>query len=147
MIKSCKDCKTKCCKTGPGPYKTYKVETYLGRFETAEGYNTKCENLMSNGNCKLWGTPRLPEECRIHVCTVRQFSKDELKKINQVTDFECDNCSSEWTRYLGKRNGNFHYLCEICDHRWKYTESTVRQGKKIEGKHKKRMKTYNFEKK
>jgi len=85
MIKSCKECKNKCCKRGPGPYKKVDVRTYLDTFCHHTGYNLMCENLdEETEECKVWGTLLLPVACSTFVCHQRRYTKKELKFIAEV---------------------------------------------------------------
>lgn len=95
MIKSCSECKVKCCKTGPGPYEVLPPEEYLENFGTTDAYNTKCQELKPNGMCGIWGTPDFPLECRTYVCQTRKYSKEELDHIDAFQeDLECETCGS-----------------------------------------------------
>lgn len=84
MITSCQDCKTNCCKIGPGPYRKLSPVDYLENFGTISAYNTKCTALKDDGTCNLWGTSKFPDECRTYVCQVRSFTKNELAAIRKV---------------------------------------------------------------
>jgi len=84
MINNCKDCQVKCCSAGPGPYKTVDPEVWLLNFGEHNMYNKKCSEFI-NGKCNLWGSPRMPLECRVYVCSSRSFSIDELKEISNLT--------------------------------------------------------------
>ena len=86
MIRSCKACKTNCCKFGPGPYTILSVKTFLKIYCTPTGYNTQCEGLMKNGGCEYWGTKNLPFECRTWICNVRSYTLIELKKIQKLLE-------------------------------------------------------------
>jgi len=121
LYKSCQECEQKCCKTGPGPYKTLSVEDYLENFSLSEAYNTRCKNLSLSGKCKAWGTDKLPIECRVHVCTSRSFSKKELATINKVTDFSCAMCHAQYIL----EHENFVGECEVCEHKWKWAQVSV----------------------
>lgn len=82
MIKSCQECKTKCCKNGPGPYKPLPFNEWFDKAVTYNGYNTKCENFNEeSGNCDVWSTPQLPLACIVYVCGMREYSKEELENI------------------------------------------------------------------
>ena len=119
MIKSCTDCKTKCCKTGPGPYKIRKVDTYLDNFGTPENYNTKCEHFTRSGKCRVWGTRDLPLECRTYVCTNRQYSKKEMDVIKQTDDWNsCGKCKTPYARFLGGKK--WKWECVNCGHKWSW---------------------------
>ena len=86
MIKSCKKCKTKCCRAGPGPYRKVSVQKFLSNWGEAENYNSECEYLNSDGMCDVWGTKHLPYDCRIFICCVRTYSHEELKAISKIID-------------------------------------------------------------
>ena len=86
LVSSCSDCKTKCCKFGPGPYKRLPPHEFLENYGSIDGYNTRCNKLTNSGKCKLWGTPVLPIECRIFVCQNKKFTKKELKSISDIVD-------------------------------------------------------------
>ena len=90
MINSCKDCKSVCCKTGPGPYDALPPREYLDNFGDISAYNTKCMALSNEGGCNLWGTPQFPIECRVYVCQTRSFTKKELSDIEHVFERECE---------------------------------------------------------
>lgn len=84
MIKSCADCTTKCCKAGPGPHKVVSAEDWLYRLAGSDKYNTVCENHdLETGFCKLWNTMALPLVCKTFVCSVREYSEEELKEIDR----------------------------------------------------------------
>jgi len=85
MITSCQDCKTKCCKTGPGPYKRVPQHQYLKNFESHKNYNVACEHFdLVTEKCEVWNTPRLPRDCAQYVCHVRSYSEKELKEISEL---------------------------------------------------------------
>jgi len=85
MIKSCQECKTKCCKTGPGPYERIPVHIFLKNFESHVNYNKVCEHFdLYIEKCEVWTSPQLPLDCKQYVCHVREFSEDELKKISKL---------------------------------------------------------------
>lgn len=113
-ISSCKDCKDKCCETGPGPYKIVKPSKYLDDFGMSESYNTKCEGLTRSGKCKYWGTNKLPVECRSYVCTSRNFTKKELEVMEMVSeDYSCNNCNAKYL-LINYEKGHWIHKCEIC---------------------------------
>jgi hypothetical protein len=115
MIKSCADCKTRCCKTGPGPYTKLSAQDYLEVFGETEGYNTRCENLSNSGKCRVWGTKDFPVECRIYVCQTRSYSAKEINAIKKITDEEvCISCRTPWVIDHGRNN----YECENCGSEW-----------------------------
>lgn len=119
MIKSCKNCKNKCCQTGPGPHVEVESEEYLENFGTAEAYNTKCVELTDCGKCNAWGTNSLPSACRVYVCQNREYSDDELETINHVTeqeDFPCPNCGSVVYLYFEEKEDLCE--CEACRYKW-----------------------------
>jgi len=131
LYKSCAECEQKCCKCGPGPYKTVSVTEYLGNFGTSDNYNRKCENMGKGGKCKLWKTPRFPTECRTYVCTSRRFSVEELElieKIHDVTDmgeesgYKCIKCESNYVIEVYTSSKRFTYRCEACDHMWAWVK-------------------------
>lgn len=84
MINNCKDCKTKCCSVGPGPYKRIDPEVFLLNEGEYNNYNKMCTHFI-NDKCGLWGSPRMPLECRIYVCSSKSFSIDELTEIKNLT--------------------------------------------------------------
>lgn len=114
MIDSCSDCKTICCKHGPGPWKKLPPKEYLSNYGIADSYNTQCEKLV-NGGCSIWDKPEFPVECRAHICHVRKFSKKELKQIRTVAEIACFHCDRDWT-YLTPIKGSDKYLqkCDCC---------------------------------
>lgn len=130
LVTSCKDCKTVCCKTGPGPHRKKTPEEYLENFGTVEAYNTKCMALGEDNLCTLWGTPDFPVECRTYICQSRYFSHEELKTINQVDeDFECTNCGMQWV--LGKFVGSdWIHECENCGMKVRWKKKIEKRGKK-----------------
>ena len=111
-IKSCKECKFNCCKFGPGPYTVLSISDFLETYMHPGGYNTKCENLMRNGKCKVWGTNMLPQECRTHVCNVRRFTKAELLLMDKIVEGPCENCGA---KYFVETEFEDIYICEICN--------------------------------
>jgi len=129
MISTCKECTTPCCQAGPGPHKNLSPEDYLAIFATAESYNTKCIGLTAEGKCNLWGTPDLPVECRNFVCQTRQYSKEELSKIDDVIERDCPTCGCEWMlgTYIGK---SYHDICEVCGYTGKWSKELVSRGKR-----------------
>lgn len=136
MISSCADCKTKCCKTGPGPYKTLKVREYLENFCYPDSYNTRCEHLSKSGKCKIWQTPEFPTECRTHVCQHRKYSKQELKDIDNTVDlsdyhksFKCP-CNSNYVIYISLRKA----ICECCGITFEWNRIFTKPTKKIRKK-------------
>lgn len=98
MIKSCKSCRNSCCRTGPGPYTLVTPEEYLENFSTTDSYDTQCMALGEDGKCTLWGQTNFPVECRVHICTHREFSKLELETIDQVD--ECRSCKKCEASYV-----------------------------------------------
>jgi len=87
MISSCKDCQTKCCSVGPGPYELIEAEQFLLNYGENDNYNKKCIAFM-HGKCTYWGKSRMPLDCKIYVCQVRSFSKLELNTIAALTGRE-----------------------------------------------------------
>ena len=110
LIKSCAECKTKCCKFGPGPYKLLRPKDFFDVYMTAEGYNIKCNQLKRNGKCSVWGTKDLPEECRSHVCHVKAYNKKELNIINAICEGPCEDCGCGYLIHME----NDTYYCEVC---------------------------------
>lgn len=87
MISSCSDCKTKCCRTGPGPYEAVPPLQYLEDFEHTENYNKVCDNFdLETERCLVWGTYLLPIQCRIYVCHLRTYAELELLEIKAIAD-------------------------------------------------------------
>jgi len=85
MIKSCKECKTKCCKVGPGPYKTKPFDEFYSEAATHVGYNTVCENFdLDTELCRVWKTA-LPLECQVYVCHVKEYTDIDLKLIKMLS--------------------------------------------------------------
>ena len=117
LVDSCSECQQVCCKTGPGPYKILSPEDYLENYNLTEAYNTKCAALTSRGRCSVWGTKDFPIACRVHVCTNRKFTKEELWKIEQVEDRACSNCGASYVLlYHDKKLGHWIEECENCRH-------------------------------
>ena len=87
MIKSCKECKDKCCKSGPGPYKKVSAQVFLGNFGEFENYNVECEAFVNN-RCAYWGSDLLPHECKVFICSQRSFTENEISKIAKLTNRE-----------------------------------------------------------
>lgn len=125
LYKSCKECKQKCCMTGPGPHKVLTPKKYLENFGTTDSYNTKCESLTKAGNCKLWKTPKFPTACRTHICTSREFSKQEIDTINLIFDTTdthgCPKCKGGYVIYHNKMLTE----CEICGFKWRWRRIPV----------------------
>lgn len=120
MIKSCAECTSKCCKTGPGPYKKLSPEEYLEVFGLSDAYNKACKHHnLKTGHCNVWGTPGLPIECRTYVCQTREYSDLELDTIDNIEeDYECEGCGSSYM-INDSPEGNdelFIVKCEICNH-------------------------------
>lgn len=85
MIKSCDECKSKCCKTGPGPYEPVDKKEYLFNARGSKKYNIKCEHFdEETEKCEIWNTKKLPVVCRIYVCSNREYSAEELVQIDNV---------------------------------------------------------------
>lgn len=84
MIKSCSECKTKCCKTGPGPYKSVSVNDWLTHKDHgSKRYNTKCEHFDENNEtCKIW--KNAPLACKTFICSVRSYNRSELREIDRI---------------------------------------------------------------
>lgn len=83
MISSCKDCTTKCCRSGPGPYKKVSAKAWLEELQGSEKYNSACENFdQDTGMCKIWNTGDVPIVCKTYVCGIRTYSKEELEDID-----------------------------------------------------------------
>jgi hypothetical protein len=122
LIKSCKECKLKCCKFGPGPYKLFEPAEFFKIYENAEAYNTKCSYYLRSGKCKAWGTSKLPQECRSHMCHLRSFTKKELDIISRVCEGPCENCGA---LYLLETQWDDIYDCEICGSKNHYTVSVT----------------------
>lgn len=118
--KTCAECPANCCTFGTGE-RVLKVSKFLEGYMTTDSVNTCCENLTPQHTCKLWGTPKLPVECRVHVCHNRSFSKDEVIRIDSVDpDKTCTYCGAQWvlTSYKG---GVFKEMCEICGDEYTWT--------------------------
>lgn len=130
LVNSCFECKSVCCKHGPGPYRSLPPEDYLENFSTTEAYNTKCMALGDDNKCTLWGTKDFPHVCRTHVCNQRIFTKEELKKIEEVDDRECPNCGCEWTLNY-KKGKNWYHECEACGHLIQWEAKVAKRGKCI----------------
>jgi hypothetical protein len=128
MISSCKDCKSICCKTGPGPHKPLMPDEYLENFGTTDAYNTKCVALKDDGLCSLWGSAKFPMECRTYVCQSRTFKPAELKKIDTVYDRECSNCDAEWQYLVNHKDGSWAQECPVCGKKYEY-ELKKKKGK------------------
>ena len=84
MIDNCADCKSNCCRVGPGPYKIVDPELFLENHGCHEAYNTQCDGLVDN-KCKYWNTDKLPLECKTYVCSSKIFSDTELYNIAKLT--------------------------------------------------------------
>lgn len=128
LVSSCEDCKQKCCQFGPGPYKILAPEKFLENYNYADAYNTKCAALTSDGRCSVWGTEDFPIACRVHVCTNRSFTEEELKKIDQVNhERECDECDASYVlTYYDEKIKAWVDECESCSNKigWKKVDIT-----------------------
>lgn len=84
MISSCSECQTKCCRSGPGPYKAVSVEDWLShKHKGSQRYNTKCEHFEeTTGMCKIWN--RAPIVCKTFVCGIRTYTRAELRYIDKL---------------------------------------------------------------
>ena len=124
---TCKECPANCCHFGTGEY-ILPVKKFLAGYMTTDSFNTRCENLTSKNNCKVWGTPKLPIECRVHVCHNRYFSKEEIARINEVEDWSCINCGTKWMLHRRVTRTTDTYECEVCGevHEWKLSRKTNR---------------------
>lgn len=86
MISSCAECKTPCCRSGPGPWKIVSKTDWLSQKQQgSKRYNTQCENLTVDNKCKVWET-ELPVVCATHVCGVRTYTEAELKNIDNILE-------------------------------------------------------------
>jgi len=137
LVKSCVQCKSNCCKLGPGPYKTLKPEDYLENFADPQGWNTKCDGLTEDLKCRYWGTPKLPVECRTFVCNNKLFSKKDLKLIDDVDeDYPCIHCGMQFT--IGEWNTktkSWDRWCEACGWRMEWHGKVVKDSnRKYPGK-------------
>jgi hypothetical protein len=127
LVSDCSKCKSICCKHGPGPHKKLTPEEYLGSFGELEAYNTQCMALTEDNKCSLWGTPNLPQECRVYVCQSKVYTDAQLKKISSVLERECPNCKSAWM--LGTDNkAGWKDTCEICGYEQQWSHSTKKKG-------------------
>ena len=86
MISSCEECKTKCCKSGPGPFRDVSANDWLYQKQKgSKRYNTKCENFdLETEQCTVW--PNAPFVCRVFVCGVRLYSRAELRRIDKLLE-------------------------------------------------------------
>ena len=86
MISSCAECTTKCCRSGPGPYKAVSMSDWLSAKQTgSDRYNTKCEHFKEDtGMCGIW--PNTPLICKTYVCGVRTFTRAELRRIDKLLE-------------------------------------------------------------
>ena len=121
LYNSCADCRQKCCKTGPGPYKVLEPEDYLENFGDTAAYNTKCKHLTASGRCSVWKTADFPAACRVYVCQSRRYTKEELRDINCIValdegydDYGCLDCKAQYVLYRSP----FEVECEICGCKW-----------------------------
>ena len=84
MITSCDECgENNCCKFGVGAHEVLAVDLFIKKYGTPRVYNTQCEGL-EDGKCKYWGTDKLPMICKTWVCSVRTYTREEIKKINKL---------------------------------------------------------------
>jgi hypothetical protein len=117
---TCAECPANCCTFGTGE-RVLKVYEFLEGYMTYDSINTRCENLTPKRTCKLWGTTKLPVECRVHVCHNRSFSKEEVERIKSVdSDKHCIHCGVEWT-LTSYKNGVFKEMCEVCGDEYTWT--------------------------
>lgn len=130
MINSCSECTSICCKHGPGPHVPLSPQEYLENFGTTDAYNTKCMALTDENKCSLWGTPSLPTECRTYVCQSKLFTKEQIKRINDVEERKCLNCGSEWTLMYETTKGNWINECEVCDFKINWKGTSIKKGKR-----------------
>ena len=84
MIDNCADCKTKCCRVGPGPYEKIDHEQFLLNYGENDNYNKMCRHFIDE-KCSLWDKGETPLDCRIFVCYNRSFSEAELDHIRSIT--------------------------------------------------------------
>lgn len=114
-ISSCTQCKTVCCKFGPGPYEVLEPEDFTGSWCDSGNYNTKCSGLADSGGCKYWNMPNLPMECRTFICQIRLFSKEELESVEKVLDEECPTCDRGWIDSKESKDGHsYTRFCTVC---------------------------------
>lgn len=130
LINSCLECKTVCCKHGPGPHLPLEPETYLENFGEPEAYNTKCIALTDDNECSLWGTPSLPVECRQYVCHVKNYTEEELDTIDDIVERECPNCGCKWQILTAQKGNDWVEECEVCGHRLKWKGIIEKRGKR-----------------
>jgi len=82
VINSCSDCTTKCCRSGPGPYKVVSSSDWLSHKQKgSERYNTKCEHFDGD-KCMVWD--RAPFVCKVFVCGQRTYTEQELDEIDRL---------------------------------------------------------------
>lgn len=82
MISSCAECRTKCCRTGEPPYRKVSMEDWLRvKHWGSKRYGIACEHFTDDEKCGIWD--EAPIICRIFVCGVRTFTKEELDQIDQ----------------------------------------------------------------
>lgn len=128
--KTCAECPANCCIFGTGD-RVLKVKKFLEGYMTTDSVNSRCENLTPQKTCRLWGTPKLPVECRVHVCHNRHFSEEEIAKIDSICDdVECANCKTKW---LVNHRKNFRtdiWECEVCGEVYVWNV-TVTKGVKV----------------
>lgn len=87
MIDNCGDCKTKCCRSGPGPYRIVPPKAWLFKLQGSQKYNSMCANFdPEKGICKAWNTGDIPIVCKTYVCGLRTYSKEELEKIDYLLE-------------------------------------------------------------
>jgi len=125
MISSCSDCKTVCCKFGPGPYRVLEPTAFLDEYGLPEAYNTKCSGLTDDSKCSYWDTPKLPVECRWHICSVRTFSQKEFEEMDTIREEECENCKRDWTQIIyTDDNGICKRWCTACgwEETWEFLD-------------------------
>lgn len=85
MISSCNECTTKCCRSGPGPYKKISVHQWLYQAQGSNKYNKACEHYDEMlGLCKEWNTGNAPILCKTYVCGIRTYTKEELRDIDKL---------------------------------------------------------------
>jgi hypothetical protein len=85
MFKSCAECTNKCCKAGPGPYTKIPVKDWLYNNQGSDKYNKACEHFnLSTELCTVWGTLSHPWQCKVYMCSFKEYSALDLLKIDDI---------------------------------------------------------------
>jgi len=113
-INNCTECPSKCCFYGNPPYEIVIFKEFVKTFYK-EGFSKQCINYDSvKQNCKVWGTKYFPPICRVHTCSLREFTKEEELKMSMVETIPCKNCGNSFVYIYEQSEDYFVEECDSC---------------------------------